>query len=144
MDAGADQVVLAGNTETPVRGSGGDERGVRLDLLAACKAQADVPRLGAIRLDLLDAHGAEQLDLVAARLGDETLGEIAAAAVWESRVVVDPLGDARLAAEPAALDHNRVDALARRVDGGSQSGRAAADDRQVVAAALGLEGQPEL
>ena len=94
---------------------------------------------------LLDAHRAQQLDLVATRLGDEALGQVSAAdAVGKSGVVVDALGDAGLAAEPAALDHHGVDALAGGVDGGRETGRATADDREVVAAALGLQGQPEL
>ena len=95
--------------------------------------------------DVLDAHCAEQLHLVAPRLRDESLGEVSAAdALRKSRVVVDALGDAGLAAEPAAFDHDGVDALARRVDRGRESRRAATDDRQVVAAALGLEREPEL
>ena len=95
--------------------------------------------------DVLDAHRAEEFHLVAAGLRDEALGEVSAAdALRESRVVVDALGDARLAAQPAALDHDGVDALARRVDRGGEARRSAADDRQVVAATLGLEREPEL
>ena len=94
---------------------------------------------------MLDAHRAEQLHLVAAGLGDESLGEVGAAdAVRESRVVVDSLGDARLTAETAALDHDRVDALPRRVDRGREPRRAATDDREVVALLLCLERQAEL
>ena len=145
MDAGADEVVLAGNAEAPIRRSGGDQHRVRLDLLAACQAEAEVTRLRALGGDVLDAHRAEKFDLVATGLGDEALGEVRSAdALREPRVVVDALGDARLAAEPAALDHHGVDAFSRRVDGGGETRRAAADDRQVVAAALGLEGEPEL
>ena len=145
MHARTDEIVLTGNAEAPVRRSGGDEGGVRLDLLAARQAQAHVPGLRPLGGDALDAHGAEQLDLVATRLGDESLGQISAAdAVGEPRVVVDALGDAGLAAEPAALDDHRVDALSRRVDRRREPGGAAADDREVVAGALGLEGETEL
>ena len=145
MHAGTDEVVLAGNAEAPVRRPGRDEHRVCLDLLAARQAKADVTGLRPLGGDVLDAHGAEQLDLVATRLGDEALGKIGAAhALGESRVVVDALGHAGLATEPAALDHDGVDSLPRRVDRGGEPGGAAADDCEVVAAALGLEREPEL
>src|ERR1039457_117405 len=145
VDAGADEVVLAGNPEASIGRSGGDERRVRLDLLAARQAQADVARPGAVRGDRLDAHGTEELHLVAPGLSDEAFGEISTTdALWKSGVVVDPLGDTGLATEPAALDHDGIDAFSRGIDRGGEPGRTAADDREVVATALGLEGQPEL
>src|ERR1039457_4886590 len=62
----------------------------------------------------------------------------------EPRVVVDPLGNASLTAQPAALDHDGVDALTCGIDCGGEPGGAATDDREVVAPALGLEREPEL
>ena len=104
---------------------------MRLDLLSARQAQADVTCHGTFRGDVLHAHRAEQLDLVAPCLRDEALGKIRTAdTVWEARIVVDALGDPSLAAETAALDHDSVDALARRVDRRREAGGAAADDRR--------------
>jgi len=66
-----------------------------LDLLAAGQLQADVAGLGTLRRDVLDAHRAEQLDLVAGGLCDESLARSAPpTAVGEAGVVVDALGDA--------------------------------------------------
>src|ERR1019366_767536 len=141
----SDQVVLAGNAESPVGRTGCDEHGVRLDLLAVGQPQADVTRLRSFGGDRLDAHRAEEFDLVATRLGDEALGKVRTAnTLGEPGVVVDALRDAGLTAETAALDHHRVDALAGRVDGRGEPRRAATDDCQVVAAAFGLEREPEL
>src|SRR5579863_4360309 len=99
---------------------------MRLDLLSAREAEADVARLRSLCGDALDADRAQQLDLVAARLRDEALRQVRAAdSFGEPRVVVDPLGDAGLAAEPAALDDHCVDALARRVDCRGEAGGAA-------------------
>src|SRR5579863_2598212 len=145
VHARADEIVFTGNAESPVRRPRGDEHRMRLDLLAAREAEAYVAGFGPLRGDLLDAHGAEQLNLVAAGLGDESFREVGATdAVGESGVVVDSLGDTRLSAETAALDHHRVDAFSRRVDRGREACRTATDDRQVVAPALGFERQAQL
>ena len=118
---------------------------MRRHLLTAGEMQAHIAGLELVEVDRRDADRAQQLHLVATRLRDEALGQIAAAdALWKSRVVVDPLGDAGLAAEPAALDDDGLDAFARGIDGGRQPGRAPAHDGEVVRAPLGFEVKPEL
>ncbi len=145
MHTGADQVLLTRDAETPVRRPGRDQHRMALDLLPAGQSQADVAGLSTLGGDLIDAHGAEQFDLVTTRLCDESLGEVRTAnAFGEAGIVVDALGDAGLAAEPAAFDHHGVNAFSGRIDRGGEPGRAAADDREVVAAPLRLEGEPEL
>src|SRR6202035_3064497 len=65
VDARADEVVLARDTEPAVRRPGCDQRRVCLDLLATGEVQADVTSLGALEGDVLDAHRAQELNLVA-------------------------------------------------------------------------------
>ena len=48
--------------------------------------------------------------------------------VGEAGEIIQPLGHAGLAAQPAFLDHQHVEPLAGRVQRGSQAGRPAADD----------------
>ena len=66
------------------------------------------------------------------RLADGAYRQLRAAdARREAEVVLDPPRRSRLAAESAALDHERVEPLRCAVDGGAEPGRAAADDEQV-------------
>src|ERR1019366_7191975 len=91
MNAGADQIVLAGNAEAAIRGPCGDQCRVGLDLLTAGETQADVTRLRPFGGDVLDADRAQELDLVATGLGDEALGE-GDAATDDREVVAPALG----------------------------------------------------
>src|SRR5262249_55280358 len=61
----------------------------------------------------------------------------------EAGEVIETDGDASLPAESRALDQQRVRALARRIDRGSQPGRSAPDDDQIVVtlARFGLEAE---
>src|SRR5438309_3463898 len=145
VHTGSDELVLPGDTEPAVRRAGGDERGVRGDLLAAGEAEADVIRLGLIRYDRLDADGGKELDLVASCLCDEPLTQVGAAdSLGKPEVVVDTFGHAGLPAERAALYDYRIDSLACRIYGRRQARRTATRDGEVVAGALRFqrEAQP--
>lgn len=61
---------------------------------------------------------------------------------WKSRVVVDAISHTGLTAHGAAVDDDGVDAFARGVDGGRQTGGAAADDGEIVGLAVGLDLEP--
>src|SRR5262249_55285756 len=65
-------------------------------------------------------------------------------AVGEAGVFAEPLRQAGLTAEAAALDDQRIDALARGVDGRGQAGRPAADHNQVVERTVGFRLESEL
>ena len=68
----------------------------------------------------------------------QPVGELAAAdALGEAGEVVEALSDAGLAADAAALDDQRVDALARGVQRRGEPRGAAADDDQIVEALAG-------
>jgi len=80
-----------------------------------------------------DRYGLQELHPVALGLLHEPVGQLGSAdPVREPRVVVQPLGDARLPAEPLRVDHERLEVLPRRVDRGREPGRATAHDHQVV------------
>src|SRR5690242_17727531 len=65
-------------------------------------------------------------------LADRTHGQLGAAdASWEAEVVLDPPRRPGLAAERVAVNDQGVQPLGRAVDGRSETGRAAADDKQV-------------
>ena len=88
------------------------------------KLGAGLERDGAVRR----GHAGAELP----RLADGANRQLRAAdARREAEVVLDPPRRSRLAAESAALDHERVEPLRRAVDGGAEPGRAAADDEQV-------------
>src|SRR5476651_1825907 len=107
MHTGADEIVFPGDTKATVGGAGRDERRMGLDLLAARQPQAHITGRRPFGRDALDAHGAEQFDLIPPRLGDEALRQVGAPdAVGKARVVVDSLSDASLSAESAALDND--------------------------------------
>ena len=73
-----------------------------------------------------------------AGLRDGPGGELGAAdAGREAEVVLDPARRARLAAEGAALDDERVEAFGRAVDGRAEPGRTAPDDNEVDLLARG-------
>ncbi len=133
VHARADQVVLARYPQPPVLRAGRDQHRAAGDLLTGGELHVHSALVGRQPGDL---DRGEQLHAVPAGLLDEPVGQLAAAdAVREAGVVVDPLGDAGLAAEAGLVHHDRLDALPGGVDGGRQSGRAAADDHQVVRAA---------
>ena len=141
VDAGADEVVLAGHVKAPVRRAGGHDHGVGGELLAR-RQRGD--QVIVVVLDGGDRHRGNELHPVAARLGHEPVGQLAAGdAVGEPRVVVDPVADPGLAAQGAGVHDDRVDALAGGVDGGRQPGRPASHDDQVVGGPVGFEGEAD-
>ena len=112
-----------------VLGAGRENDGARPHLLAALEPDevmlgAGLERDGAVRR----GHAGAELP----RLADGANRQLRAAdARREAEVVLDPPRRSRLAAESAALDHERVEPLRRAVDGGAEPGRAASDDEQV-------------
>src|SRR5207245_10705516 len=87
----------------------------------------------AVGCDSLDVLGGQDLDAKTLGLLAQAIGELGAAdAFGKSGEVVEPLGNARLAADAAALDHERLDAFAGWVEGGGEAGRPAAVDDDVV------------
>ena len=112
-----------------VLGAGRENDGARPYLLAAFEPDevirgAGFERDGAVRR----GHAGAEL----ARLADGTHRQLRAADTRrEAEVVLDPPRRSRLAAERAALDHERVQPLRRSVDGGAEPGRAAAENEQV-------------
>ena len=132
MHGGADQLGLSGDIETPIGRSGRQDHRVRADLVAAGQPQLHVSCAGALR-DRAGRHRREQLDAEPLGLLDEAPGQlIPTDPVRESGVVIDPVRHAGLATQRGALDHHGVDALARGVDRGRETGRPATDDREVV------------
>jgi len=72
-----------------------------------------------------DGLGGEDLDAEPLGLLAQPVGELRAGdALGEPGEVVEPLGDAGLAADPGALDDQRAEALAGGVEGRRQPGRA--------------------
>ena len=141
MDAGADEILLAGNIEAPVCRPRGHDHGVRGELLARGQGRHEVL---AVVLDGGDRHGRKELHPVAAGLGDEPLGQLGARdPVGKPRVVVDPVADPSLAAEGAGVDDDGVDAFPSGVDGGRQPRWSAPNDDEVVGGPIGLEGQAD-
>ena len=117
------------NREPSVLGSGREDDGARPHLLSALEPHemvldAGLERDGAVRRGRAGA----ELPCLADRADRQFR---AADARREAEVVLDPPRCPRLAAESAALDHERVEPLRRAVDGGAEPGRAASDDEQV-------------
>ena len=95
--------------------------------------------------DAGDLGGREDLDAEATTLGHEAVREIRSAdPVWKARVVVELLGHAGLSAEAAALDNQRLDPFACRVQGGRQPGWPATDHHQIVIWAVRVRLEPQL
>ena len=86
-----------------------------------------------------DDLGAEPQRLLA-RLGREVVARDAAR---EAEVVLDARRGAGLAPGRLALDEQRAQALRGAVDRGRETGRAAADDHDVVGLVLGLDLQAD-
>jgi hypothetical protein len=106
VDAGSDQLGLPRDAEPPVRGPGRDQRGAPAVAVARGRRGED---LIAVTVELLHAECGEQLDAVSLRLSLHGFGELRPTdAVREPRMVVDPLGHARLPAQRAPLDHEGV------------------------------------
>ena len=119
VDPGADQLGLPGHAQPPVRRAAGHQHRAGAHPLPAGQAQHGVV---SVPLEALDRHRGQHLDVVAARLGDKTLGQLGTPdALGESRVVVHPLGDAGLSAQGAAVHDQAADPLARGVDGGGET-----------------------
>ena len=141
-DAHALVLVEAFDREPPVVGAGREDDRVGDHLVVALEPDR-VP--GLTRLERERAIGRRSTGVELARLGDRAAGQLVAADPGrEAEVVLDPPRGARLAAEPEALDHERLEALGGAVHGGPEPRRPAADDRQVDALAVAeLEPDPE-
>ncbi len=87
---------------------------MRAQLLAVAKLEDHVAHLG---LDGGDLDRGDEFDLVALGLRDESLGQVGPVDPFRKpRVVLDPLGRARLSAERALLDDDNADPLTRGVE----------------------------
>ena len=130
MDAGADQIVLAGRAGHPVRRAGRDERGARMVVVAGRGLDVD---LLAVARDRPHGDGLEHLHAVALRLQHDPVGELGPAdAFGEAWVVVEPFRDAGLTTQALAVDHQRLQVLSSGVDRRGEPRRPTADDDQVV------------
>ena len=102
MNARADEVVLARHVQAGVGRAGGDQDRVRAVLAAVGRMHVAV---AVVQLDGLYLLRGQDLDPEAPRLLRQPVGQIRAAdAVRPAGEVVQPLGDARLAADPGPLD----------------------------------------
>ena len=128
-------------------GAGRDERrsrvivvtGRRLDIELAVGGHAHVGG------DARHRHGLQHLDAVALGLLHEAIGELGAAdPLREPGIVVEPLRDARLSAEPLRVDDQRLEVLPGRVDRRSSDRWALRHDNQVVDVLHRLPLQTEL
>ena len=125
VDAGADQVVLALGAGPAVRRARRDQRGARVVVVAG--RGLDVDLLAVVRTAVTETACSISTPY-RLRLLHDPVGELGAAdAVGEPGVVVEPLGHARLTAEALAVDHQRLEVLARGVDRRREPGRTAAD-----------------
>ena len=131
MDAGPDQILLAGRLGAPVRRPRRDEHGAGVVMLAGRGLHVEL--VVALVGDARDRHGLQRLDPVPLGLPHDAIGEVGAAdAVGEPGVVVEPFGDARLPAEPLGIDDQGFEVLARRVDAGRETRGTATHDDEVV------------
>ena len=141
VNARADQVVFARHTQAAILRAGGDQDRPRAIFIAIGRRHVLRFFLVAQAPDLLRL---QQFDVEAPRLLRQPIGKFAAVdTVGEAREVIEPLGHTRLPAEAALLDHQHVEAFARRVQGRRQAGRPAADADQIVVAhaRVGLQSQ---
>ena len=127
-DAAAGELLLAGDVELARVAAGGDD-----DRRRAVLAGVGLDHLHAVVLDADAVHrrvhhlGAEVLGL-----GEHHGGEVAAEDALEAGVVLDQLGVEQLAAGGLGLDDHGADLAAAGVEGGGETGRAGADDGDVV------------
>ena len=135
MHARADEVVFARHAETPIGGAEAKQHRPGSILRPVSRLHAPV---AAIDLDGGDFLGGEDFDPEALSLGAKAVGELGAGDPFgEAGEVIEPLRDARLAANAAAFDDEDIQPFARGIERSRQPGRAAADDNEVVEAALG-------
>ena len=128
-DAGAVQPRAAVDRQLAVGGAGGEDDGARRQFVAAVEGD-DVAAVFVAQAE--GALGDRGAQAEPARLRDRPLGQLGAGdAGREAEVVLDPRRGARLAAERGRVDHHRREPLGRRVDGGAEAARAAADDQRV-------------
>ncbi len=128
--------------EFAVFGAGGDDHRAGGDLVALLEANRVVPVAGLQLPSPVRGRGA---GVELARLGDGAAGQLAAGDPGrEAEVVLDPPRGPRLAAQPGALDDQRLQALRGSVDGGAEARRPAADHQQVdLLAGLQLQADPQ-
>ena len=121
--------VDVGDGQPAVVGARGEDDGAGAHLVSVL--EPDEVAVGAwLEPDRAVGRGGAGAELP--RLRDRPGRELGAADPGrEAEVVLDPARRARLAAEPAALDDERVEPLGRSVDGRAETRRAAADDHEV-------------
>ena len=142
MHARADEVLLAGHLKAAVGRAGRDQHGVGAIARAVGGAHGQAI-VGA--LDGLHVLRGEHLDAEPPGLSYDAVGELGAGdALREGRVVVDMLGDGRLAAEAGAVDRQHVEAFAGAIDRRREPGGSRTDDDHVIGGALGPGLQPQL
>ena len=128
-DADALVGVDVGDGQPAVVGARGEHDGAGAHLVSIL--EPDDVAVGA-RLEPDRAVGRRGAGAELPRLRDRPGRELGAAdAGREAEIVLDPARRARLAAEPAALDDERVEPLGRSVDGRAETRRAAPDDHEV-------------
>src|SRR6185312_14341510 len=141
VHAGAEEVVFTLDPEAPVRRTKGEEH-CPGPVFATIGGVHD-PVLSVDR-DTGDLLGREDLDPEALCLCPKAVREVGAGyAFRESGEVVEALRDTGLAADAAAFNNQRLDALARRVERRGQAGRTAANNDEVVELALRRGLKPE-
>ena len=128
-DADALVGVGVGDGQPAVVGACGEDDGACAHLVSVL--EPDEVAVGAwLEPDRAVGRGGAGAELP--RLRDRPGRELGAAdAGREAEIVLDPARRARLAAEPAALDDERVEPLGRSVDGRAETRRAAPDDHEV-------------
>ncbi len=89
--------------------------------------------------------GSEDFHTESACLGHGAAGEIVAAESGrKTEIVLDPGAEPSLAAGRFAFDHDRAEAFAGAINGGSESSGAAADNSEVIEAGLRVRAQADL
>src|SRR5262249_22448916 len=127
--------------QVPVRHARGDNERPRLDLSRALEHQGSRRPPGLEADNVARYH---QLSTKTRYLRERALGEVRTAqALRESQIVLDCSALPGLAAGRFTLDHHRAQALRRRIDRGSQAGRARADYAHVVEPLPGARPQPK-
>ncbi len=141
VDATALEPLAPFRGQTAVVGSGGDEKALGGDRLAAVEPEDRVRALeGQGRHRRRDGQARPEL----AGLHHRPLGQLGAAhAGGKPKIVLDAHAATGLAAGPGALEHRRVEALGRRIDRRAQSGRTGSDHDEVVERVLERPPDPE-
>ena len=135
IDTGSLQTIDSGSFEPPPLHSRRDHQGVAGELVSVGQFNEAIGAFGSHADGLLRRQNFYTKTL---RLHHRAPGQIGSTEPHgESKIVLDARAHASLTAGGFALNHHRVQALGRSINGSSQAGRASTHDGQVIKVGLG-------